>query len=309
VETAIGVVLGALATVLASRYYFLRSTRKSLGVYGLLNSAVFADIAPDVRPRLSFRYQDREVRDLRQLVFLVANDGERAISNVIEPLSLSLPDEVEILDASIIHRSPEELQASADLTPRPAGDGGGELHLRFPLLNRGDFFVVKLLLSGELDLSLKVRADDLPRILRVDNLPRTIMGQASFEWDSAAIGGGLVLVAAWASYCLYVIGTMLPNLLPIPWSTYSFTVPSALVMAPALLIVPGLAFLGVQLVWTMATSGSRRTRFPLPKQLQSSVSWYGTLELLREIQRGAEPATQPAARANEGPAPGGREKQ
>jgi ABC-type branched-subunit amino acid transport system permease subunit len=44
VGTVIGVIVGAVVTVLASRYYFYRSTNKSLGVYQLLNSFVFTGI-------------------------------------------------------------------------------------------------------------------------------------------------------------------------------------------------------------------------------------------------------------------------
>lgn len=48
--TAIGIVVSAVVTVLASHYYFRRSTNKSLGIYELLNSLVFSGIAPD-RPQ------------------------------------------------------------------------------------------------------------------------------------------------------------------------------------------------------------------------------------------------------------------
>jgi hypothetical protein len=59
VETAIGVILSALATILASRYYFLRSIKKSLGVFRLLNSFVFEGIAPDMCKQLHFRSKTR----------------------------------------------------------------------------------------------------------------------------------------------------------------------------------------------------------------------------------------------------------
>jgi len=110
-ETALGVLVGALATILASRYYFLRSVNKSLGVYGLLDSLVFAGIEPEMRKQLHFQFREKDVQELQQLVFLVANDGERAISGVIEPLTLTIPPGTELLDASILHRQPEALQA------------------------------------------------------------------------------------------------------------------------------------------------------------------------------------------------------
>jgi hypothetical protein len=111
VETAVGVLIGALVTVFASRYYFRRSVSKRLGFYSLLNSLVFEGIAPDVRDQLQFRFQGREVKELQQVVFLVANDGERAIRDVIELPTILVPADVEILDASIVYRQPEGLKA------------------------------------------------------------------------------------------------------------------------------------------------------------------------------------------------------
>jgi hypothetical protein len=124
IETAVGVIVGALVTVLASRYYFRRSISKRLGLYGLLNSFVFDGIARDVRAQLQFRFQGREVNELQQVIFLVANDGERAIRDVIESLTLIVPADVEVLDASIVYRQPEGLKADILTTSKgPAGTG------------------------------------------------------------------------------------------------------------------------------------------------------------------------------------------
>jgi hypothetical protein len=140
--------VSALVTVLASRYYFQRSIKKSLGVYGILHSRVFSGITPDVRNQLQFKFGDRDVRELRLTVLLIANDGERSIRDVIDPLTLDLPPEVELLDASILHRHPSELDVAVKSSAR--GIGSPNVVVQFHLLNKGDFFVVKLLLSGAL---------------------------------------------------------------------------------------------------------------------------------------------------------------
>ena len=110
--TTIGIFVSAVVTVLASRYYFHRSTNKSLGVYELMNSLVFSGIAPDVRKQLKFLFKDKEVNNLQQLVLLVANDGERAIRDVIEPLVLEIPPQVQLLAASLLHKHPDDLKVS-----------------------------------------------------------------------------------------------------------------------------------------------------------------------------------------------------
>jgi len=40
--TLAGIIIGIVVTVLVSRYYFLRSVNKQLGIYMLLDSMVFA---------------------------------------------------------------------------------------------------------------------------------------------------------------------------------------------------------------------------------------------------------------------------
>ena len=109
-QTFIGALIGIAATVVVSRYYYRRSLKKSLGIYTLLDSKVFSGIQPDVRAELHFVYRNRQVAELQQLMFLVANDGDRSISAPIEPLSLRLQT-VEVLDASIVHRHPDRLKA------------------------------------------------------------------------------------------------------------------------------------------------------------------------------------------------------
>ena len=195
--TAVGVLIGVVVTVFVSRYYFQRSVSKSLGVYGLLNSFVFSGIAADVRNQLNFRFKNREVRELQQLVFLVANDGEKAIRDVIEPLGLAIPKDVEVLDASIVHRFPDNLKADLVLTP---ANVGSMVTFHFPVLNRREFFVVKLLLSGRLTLSdveFTLLADDLPRTLSVKPTPSAAIADSGYsvEWGSATCRGFTAILA------------------------------------------------------------------------------------------------------------------
>ncbi len=272
----IGLVLGILATVLASRYYFLRSVDKSLSVFGLLNSYVFAGIAPDVRHNLHFIFQEQEVKDLQQVVLLVANDGERAISNVIEPLSVQLPAQIEVLDASVLHRNPDTLKATINHT-------AGLLEFSFPLLNKGEFFIVKMLLSGSVamrDLTFSILADDLPRSLKVKQLPPASLRDSGYkvEWSLAAAGCVVLFFCVWVVYLLRSLWVKQPDRFPFPWGSYVFSWPSILLVGPAVPFLLLLGFISIAMITSAFFDGefppSRGPKFPLPKELRSIVFPY-----------------------------------
>ena len=292
VQTAIGVVIGALVTVLASRYYFRRSISKRLSLYGLLNSFVFDGIARDVRKQLQFRFQGREVNELQQVVFLVANDGERAIRDVIESLTLTIPPGVEVLDASIVHRQPEGLKV--DIIPNLHPRTGSSFALDFPLLNKGEFFVVKLLLSGRFKLShLTVLCDDLPRSIQIESLPPNSFQDTEykFEWVPAVIGLGVLLVPAWACYSAYMLHEFRPALFhPFVFRPGAVDIhPEALVFLALgaaiflLFLIVGFGLLGVA-IFGGDFPPSRGPRFRLPKELQGLAFPYRALHIQSDLE-------------------------
>ena len=290
VGTAVGVILGALATVLVSRYYFLRSTRKSLGVYGLLNSFVFAGIAPDVRSQLHFHFRDREVDEVQQLVFLVANDGERAISNAIEPLTLLVPPGVEVLDASILHRHPESLQVKVVVTSQ--GTTGSAIALQFPLLNKQEFFAVKLLLSGGLSedgLTLRILVDDLPRSVQIKELPPSAAKDSGykFEWGLAAAGVFVLVFSAWICYAFYLLYKTRPELFPYPLSSFPMSIESLFLLIPGGFLLLLFSLLGLLMLGAAVFGGefppARGPHFPLPKELRRAVFSHRMLRFQEDL--------------------------
>ena len=274
-EAAIGLVLGVIATVLVSRYYFLRSVDKNLSVFSLLDANVFAGIARDVRSNLHFMFQNKEVQDLQQVVLLIANDGERAISNVMEPLSVQLPQGIDVLDASLLHRHPDNLKASIRQKDTPAGPA---LDFVFPLLNKGEFFVAKLLISGSVsirELPFTMLADDLPRSVKVKRVPPASLQDSGYkiEWG-LALGSLVVLIfPIWALYMLHLLWTKQPGLFPYPWDSYSFTFTSLLIIFPGAVILGFFLLIGFAMLGAAFFNGefppSRGPRFPLPKEIRS----------------------------------------
>jgi phosphatidylglycerophosphatase A len=171
VSTIIGIVTSIVVTMLVSHYYFRRTIKKSIAVYLSLSSDIFEGIESSVREQLKFHFRNTEIRDLSQLEFMIINDGERAISGFIEPLSMELPKGVQVLDATIINRNPTEL--SVNVIQGMVSSDQSALTFDFPLLNKGEFFLVKLLLNGSLhpfDLEFHLLVDDLPRIIKPKRL-------------------------------------------------------------------------------------------------------------------------------------------
>ncbi len=283
--TVVGVLIGVVVTVFVSRYYFQRSVSKSLGVYGLLNSFVFSGIAADVRNQLNFRFKNREVRELQQLVFLIANDGEKAIRDVIEPLGLAIPKDVEVLDVSIVHRFPDNLKADLVLSP---SNLGSTVTFHFPVLNRREFFVVKLLLSGRLTLSdveFTLLADDLPRTLSVKPTPPAAIADSGYsvEWGALVAGGLLLSWLGWFCYWGLRLREAHPELFPYPWSSFVPSVQSAWLIIPAVISILTFAILGIGLTAMSLLSGQsewqRGPRFPLPQDLREAVFPYQLADL------------------------------
>jgi hypothetical protein len=287
-ETAIGVVIGAVVTVLASRYYFRRSISKRLSVYRLLDSFVFDGITPDVRKELQFRFHTRDVNELQQVVFLVANDGERAIRDVIEPLALTIPHEIEVLDASIMYRQPEGLKA--DIIVELHAPNSSDLQFTFPLLNKGEFFVVKLLLSGRFRFSsFSVLCDDLPRTITAEPLPADSVQdkEYSFEWIPALIGLGFLAGAAWVLCSAYLLHGPHPEL----FRPIMFPKPRTIAFAPIAFLYSGVgavvllffAGLGGLLLGLAVFGGEfppfRGPKFRLSKEIQRMVFPYHALHV------------------------------
>lgn len=271
----IGLVLGIVATVLVSRYYFLRTVDKRLSVFGLLNSYVFAGIAPDVRRNLHFIFQDQEVTDLQQVVLLVANDGERAISNIIEPLSVHLPSGIDVLDVSILHRNPDVLKAAIS---QRTSSSGQIVDFSFPLLNKGEFFVVKLLLSGSVamrDMAFRILADDLPRSIKVRHLPPASLRDKKYEieWPLVGIGCAILLFPLWVVYMLHLLWTKQPELFPYPWEQFVISWQSGLLVLPGIILLLFYGFLGAAIALSAFFDGEfppkRSPKFPIPKELRN----------------------------------------
>ena len=273
-NSVIGIIFGVAVTVIVARYYFRRTTQKRLTLYRVLNTRIFAGIDEEVRKQLRFTFREEEVSELQQIEFLVANDGEQAVSNLIDPLCLDLPTGIKVLDASILHRSPKNLQCSVRTTTQE--DGIMRIVLDFPLLNKGEYFLVKLLISGTVptdELSFTILADDLPRTLKFRWLSYDALQERKVrvEWPALVIGILLLGSTCAMGFALYSLVRHQPDLFPYPWSTFKFSVTLFLVMLPSCVGLLLLGIFGIFLTIGMAFEGlfpGRGPRFPLPEEFR-----------------------------------------
>lgn len=164
----ISILIGVAATIFVSRHYYRRSVDKELTPFVHLQSNVLSRIDEEVKSDLHIEYKGVKVDNLQQLQFLIANTGERAIRDVIKPLCLDLPKGVEIMDAAILYVAPKGREVSLNIP-----ESASSVEFNFPLLNKDEFFILKLLLKGAPsidDLKFTIVADDLPPQLDIQRL-------------------------------------------------------------------------------------------------------------------------------------------
>jgi len=187
-------ILGVVATILVSRYYFRRSNEKSLTPYVQFSSSPFRGIDPGVRAALEIRYQGAPINHLYEIQFLIANTGEKAIRDIVEPLSLSIPENCSLLDATLLHVDPPGRKVAVVIA-----SNRNKLSFDIPLLNRREFFIVKLLLNGEpkvADFVFNIAADELPPQLKVQPLPPDAVGIAKRKkFELGMLAGGAIMLS------------------------------------------------------------------------------------------------------------------
>ena len=134
-------------------------------------SNVLDHIDDEVKLVLDINYKGVKVERLQQIQFLIANTGERAIKDLIKPLSLHINGEIEIMDANILYVHPDGRKVKLNLE-KP----NNKIEFIFPLLNKDDFFIAKFLINGapkKSDYQFSITADDLPPILDIERLSYT----------------------------------------------------------------------------------------------------------------------------------------
>jgi len=160
--------IAVIITFLVTRHFYLRSVDKELVPFLQFQSDVLDQIDDEVKSDLEIKYKGIKVDRLQQIQFLVANTGEKAIKELIKPLSLKIKGKVSIMDAKILYIHPKGREVTLILDKT-----NNTVNFNFPLLNKDDFFIVKFLINGspkKSDYGFSITADDFPPNLSIQRL-------------------------------------------------------------------------------------------------------------------------------------------
>ena len=293
--TISGILFGGLISFLVSRFYYKKSIKtKTLSCYVQYVSEILTDIDPEVKQKLEIDYDGQKVESLYQAQFIIANTGDFPIRDVIRPLTLQIPNQAEVLDANIIHIEPTGREINIQTIK---STDVNLVEFIFPLLNSGDYFVVKLLVKGNaprpetkkkdvenenLDsinffefrrynlFKFKITVDDLPPEIISERLPNDYSEYGPSQFDkSILIPSAIICVIAFLlGFVLYSLKDIKSDLFLFNFVEFfrAFTFLKFCIIIGWLLT---LLFLIVAIGITgSGFSGSRSNRKKLPRKLE-----------------------------------------
>src|SRR5258708_39701830 len=100
-------IIGIVVTILISKHYYGRSSKHRLAIYSFPFPEILEGVDPDTRRDLAVNFRGKEVKELSVMELLVANEESSAIRDTLSPLSASLSDQCQIVDASVVYIHPE----------------------------------------------------------------------------------------------------------------------------------------------------------------------------------------------------------
>ena len=266
--TIVTTLIGIIVTILVSNVYYKKSFKKSLTPYIQFVSDPLEGIDSEVRRDLKIQYQDHEIENINEIQFLIANTGDKAIRDIIEPLSLRLPTKKQLLDATILYVNPEGRKVETEIIKEK-----NQVSFLFPLLNSGDFFITKLLVNGkssQKDFNFTIISDELPPTLSAEYIPYDSIITSKKE----SLKDRFVLSLSIAGVIVFLIGLSITKVIydhlnTIPsFKKLGFVnfIMSLSISNWSLLIttLPAILFLilGIMMIASSFTSGS----FPPPKK-------------------------------------------
>ena len=265
IETIIGIIAGLVITIIISRYYYRLGARRRLSVYVLRSFQAMSDLDPDIKKDFSVEFNGAPVRSLTVLDLLIANEGTHPVRDYVEPLSIQMPDGVNLLNVMIPYVYPEGRHADVIVK------SGHSFEYQFSILNPREYFLTKIVADGYID------ADELLITITADNLPPRIKPEAGdhIEAGKRSPIGSLAGLAAAAIYafsglCLVSMLSLLwhvnRNLLP-AWLHLPMPYPASMVAVMTIIYILLDAMLILAAIFA-ALSGHvflSNRRFPLPE--------------------------------------------
>jgi len=241
--------IGIIATGILSHLYHKRNHCRSLGVFVRYDARFFDKIDSSIRHSLTVEYNGRPIDQLQQIEIVVANDGEQAVKQLIEPLRISFPPNARILEKSITKRSHPDIQVEI---VQHSNQDAEVLAISFPLLNSGEYFSLSLLIEGSVSpktTACVLAAEGLPRKLSVEPLGISFTSTRSFASKASEVSVVAILAICpitWVVWSLYLVWESNPSLFPYPWGTYEVSLQS--IVFPLLSILMLVLAVGLSII-------------------------------------------------------------
>ena len=295
--SVIGIIVGGITSFWVGKYYFKKGVKeKSLTPFLQFASGILTDIDEEVRNKLKVRYDKKEVTDLYQLQFVIANTGDVPIRDCIKPLSLTIPEKGEVLDVNILYIEPVGRDVSYEV--KRVENVGDCVFFSFPLLNASEYFIAKMLIKGKLptpprnetkneektsseldrhyDISgqykFLITVDDLPPIIETQRLPFQYEIEGALpspEWSLIIVGLVFIIASSCFAFLLYSFNSIYPALYIFSkafWSNFSFLSFATILgwIIAVFLIVVGFAMAGSEMT---DLRPKRKPKFKIPRKL------------------------------------------
>lgn len=182
--TWIGVLIAILSLVVTTIFYYKSRHKKSLS-YEILSESPLISVDAQIKGKLQISLNDKPVGNLHMILIRFINDGNLPISanDYERPVSIEFVDTSNIISAEFVNANPDNLVTTLTV-------GNGSVSIKPVLMNSGDSFTVKILVSeynGEFGVDT--------RILGVKNLKVARKQGRSPFW----IYGGILTTLAVAS--------------------------------------------------------------------------------------------------------------
>lgn len=299
--TMAGIIFGGMISFIISRFYYKKSIKtKNLSCYVQFVSEILTDIDPEVKQKLDIEYDGQKVDSIYQVQFIIANTGDFPVRDVIKPLTLEIPNNAEVLDTNLLHIEPNGREINLQTLKSATFNS---VEFKFPLLNSGEYFVVKLLVKGEAPspepkksendsetiismdyfefgqynlFKFRITVDDLPPEIRSERLPNDYSEfyTSSFDKTVIWIGCFIGLIAFILGYLLYSLKGIRSDLFLFNFSefftTFNFLKFSIIIgwLIVLLQVLSAIAIPGIE--FSNTRNRRSKTKFKLPRKLNDN---------------------------------------
>lgn len=292
-----GIFTGVLVSYFVAKHYFKKGQKeKALTPYLQFSSKLFQKIDPELKESLIIEYKGRPIENMSQAQFVIANTGDFAIRDIIEPLKLTLPKEKLIFSANVIHIQPEGRKIDCRIDEE---ENSNSIILDIPLLNKGEFFVLKILYQDyELEeaqeeqtekkrkkasnYQFSITADDLPPNFEIQQLPYSYYEKEkdeTYDWTGfwfALIFGALSAIIFGV---LYSFNTSSNNKYLLNFEVFfnsaTFNVYNVFIL---LLAIIGLLAFILAIIGSIGAIGEispdKKTKFTVPSELRKKKRYH-----------------------------------